>query len=115
MGVIAILNGVSFSENRLLFIFGKEEQALLVKQQLKLLDEVQPGVSERDIKIIVVNRQSVLCRQYNVKPGEFTVILTGKDNSEKLRTNELLLPAQLFSLIDAMPMRKQEMQKRKPN
>lgn len=39
----------------------------------------------------------------------FTVILVGKDTTEKLRQDEVLTADALFETIDAMPMRKQEM------
>jgi hypothetical protein len=39
----------------------------------------------------------------------FTVVLVGKDTTEKLRQNEVLTAEALFETIDAMPMRQQEM------
>jgi hypothetical protein len=33
----------------------------------------------------------------------------GKDGGEKLRSDTVVSPEQLFSIIDAMPMRKDEM------
>lgn len=110
---MAILNANTFSDYRQIFIFGKEAQQLLVEQQVRLLEEAQPGLEERDIKVIVVEQESILYHQYKVKPGKFTLLLLGKDNTEKLRAHQLLLPTRLFALIDAMPMRKQEMRNRK--
>lgn len=51
-----------------------------------------------------------LQRQYNPDNKPFLVVLIGKDGSIKYVTDELLLPADLFAIIDAMPMRQQEMQ-----
>jgi len=111
MAAMTLVNAASFSDYRQLLIFGKEQHEILVKAQLNLLEEVKPGMDERDIKITVVDKQSSLYRRYKLTPAVFTVILVGKDDTEKFRTNQLLLPAQLFALIDGMPMRKQEMQK----
>ena len=58
-------------------------------------------------RIVVVNRIEQT-QQYAVKPGE--VILIGKDGGLKLRLDNLDIPI-LFSVIDAMPMRQNEMQR----
>jgi hypothetical protein len=50
--------------------------------------------------------------QCNVKTAQFTVILIGKDGTEKHRTNTLLQMQELFTIIDAMPMRRAEMGKK---
>jgi predicted outer membrane lipoprotein len=114
IGLLIITNmAEDFSPDRQLFIFGKEENQLLVQQQLQLLDESADGVKERSVKIKVVDKGSALYRSYNVKRGEFTVILIGKDGIEKYRTNKVLQPAALFAIIDAMPMRQTEMKKKK--
>jgi hypothetical protein len=47
-----------------------------------------------------------------VKRAQFTVILIGKDGTEKHRTNTLLQMQELFTIIDAMPMRRAEMGKK---
>ena len=41
-----------------------------------------------------------------------TNVLIGKDGGVKLRQEELVRPAELFALIDSMPMRKHEMGRR---
>jgi hypothetical protein len=45
---------------------------------------------------------------YNVEPGDFLVILIGKDGGEKLTSHAPVPVAQLKQLIDSMPMRKHE-------
>ena len=50
--------------------------------------------------------------RFNVKPGEFTVILIGKDGGEKLRSHQPIAWEKLQSTIDAMPMRQDEMQRK---
>ena len=41
--------------------------------------------------------------------GAFTVVLVGKDTTEKLRRSDVLSTGELFETIDAMPMRQREM------
>ena len=50
-------------------------------------------------------------RRFHVTPGEFTVILIGKDGGEKLRSKKPFNMDKLNRTIDAMPMRRAEMQK----
>ena len=46
--------------------------------------------------------------QFKIQPGSSVVILVGKDGTEKLRKTTAQL-GELFTLIDAMPMRQREM------
>ena len=70
-----------------------------VDQQVERLRAQQ---AERDDRQIVVIR--------NPRPVAFAVILVGKDTGEKARWNEIVDPAEVFSCIDAMPMRRREME-----
>ena len=96
---------------RQLLIFGNDKQPLLVKQQLALFDKESTGFNERDIKISVVKKDNLYYKKYCIEPGSFTVILLGKDGTEKFRTSEILPTQKLFALIDAMPMRQAEMKR----
>ncbi|MBD3385329.1 DUF4174 domain-containing protein [candidate division KSB1 bacterium] len=54
-----------------------------------------------------------LYRVYNVNPEVVTLVLIGKDGGEKLRQqNEEIDFQTVFDRIDAMPMRRREMQNR---
>ena len=44
-----------------------------------------------------------------------TVVLIGKDGEEKQRWNRVVDPQELFDLIDAMPMRKKEIDQQASN
>lgn len=46
---------------------------------------------------------------YDMDPASFGVILLGKDGTEKLREGVPVAAAELFGLIDSMPMRQNEM------
>lgn len=47
-------------------------------------------------------------RHLQADPGEFSVILIGKDGGEKLRQHAPVTAEQLNGIIDAMPMRQKE-------
>ena len=100
-----------FSSHRQLLIFGNDKNQYLIDQQLILLNQHSKGVKERAIKVTVLARNNSLFAKYNVSKTKFTVLLVGKDGTEKYRTNSILQMNNLFSIIDAMPMRKAEMLK----
>lgn len=100
-----------FSSSRQLLILKNEANQHLAERQLDLLEKAGRGVKERDIKITVADREDALYKKYITDTSGFTVLLIGKDGSEKHRTNKLLTVDELFGIIDAMPMRKSEMKK----
>lgn len=116
--VISILLGMSlpglsqFVNYRQLLIFGSERCKDMVAEQTRLLDSIKDGLHERDVRVLQVTAASELNKKYKVKPGSFVVILVGKDGGEKHRTSSIIQVEELFSLIDAMPMRRNEMKKK---
>ena len=48
-------------------------------------------------------------REFHVAPSDFVVILVGKDGGAKLRSTKPLTMEKLNDIIDAMPMRRDEM------
>lgn len=53
--------------------------------------------------------------KYNIQPGEFTIILIGKDGGVKLNRREKTEIEDIFGLIDSMPMRQQEIRGKNQN
>lgn len=98
---------------RKLYIFGQQQHSLLRQQQVTLLYKDKIGLADRDILLIPVMKESALWKEFNVSPNAFAVILIGKDGGEKYRSNQLLQSFTLYGLIDAMPMRKNEIKLRK--
>ncbi len=85
---------------RVLDVYAKNAYDPNFIEQLRLLKAEPRGLKERDVVI----------RQHFGIPG-FKITLTGKDGGEKYRSTKILTLTQLYAIIDAMPMRKQEMLK----
>jgi hypothetical protein len=77
---------------------------------MKILHADKGGLAERDI--LVLSDISALGRgqlRDTLQIDGFEVILIGKDGGVKLRAKTPISIQELFSLIDAMPMRRQEL------
>ncbi len=62
----------------------------------------------------VILKSNELRRAFSIDPTRFTAILVGKDGVEKVRSDVAFNNADLYRLIDAMPMRRQEMSRLSP-
>ena len=58
------------------------------------------------------SEQAAARKRFHILPGEFTVLLLGKDGGEKLRSKNPIVFSELAAAIDAMPMRQQELRER---
>ncbi len=77
-------------------------------RQRALFEAHAADLAERDNLVILdTTESSALRRRY--RPGDFAVILIGKDGGEKFRSAEVVDPRVLDALIDTMPMRRNEM------
>jgi hypothetical protein len=56
----------------------------------------------------LIERDFVILTKMGAKA--FLVVLIGKDGKEKLRSGVPMPPQELFAIVDAMPMRRAEMQ-----
>ncbi|TAE48150.1 MAG: DUF4174 domain-containing protein [Bacteroidetes bacterium] len=111
--------------NRLILIFTPAADDPQTQQQFALLEpQRSTGLPERDLKIIVLpSPQSenppqatleVWRKTFSVTSDAFTVLLIGKDGTEKFRSLMPVAPEKLFAIIDAMPMRQSEMRRQNP-
>ncbi|ULQ57595.1 DUF4174 domain-containing protein [Flavihumibacter rivuli] len=108
-----LLAGSRDPAQRILYVFGKDGQPAMVRQQLSILEPHQQAWKERDLLVRTVEPGDSLYGRYEVRNNAFTVILIGKDGGEKYRSDSLVQPKALMAIIDAMPMRKQEMKRKK--
>lgn len=98
-------------EKRPVLVFADDENDEDYFKQMKILNTYFSDLQERDIVIYgdnIASQNASLRRKY--KPSGFTVFLIGKDGGVKLRRDKLVSARELFSLIDAMPMRQREIQ-----
>ena len=114
-------------KHRLLFLFvpSENDPAYL---SLKSEIEHQPNeVLDRDLLVVHVPEKGEgrfgkerlsagqvlsLWKHLSASPGQFTTILVGKDGGEKFRQTGMIRLKEIFQIIDAMPMRQQEMKKK---
>lgn len=105
---------IVYPGKRQVLIFFNEDGTATKEKQLAMLKKNASGLKERDIAIQTflttapASKDEVQKWQIDAsKP--FTVILIGKDGGEKLRSDSVLPATKFFTTIDAMPMRKDEM------
>jgi hypothetical protein len=87
-------------------------------QQKKELVPFTNELKERDLITLEIlyelsdtEDKNYLQEQLGISADGFTVVLIGKDGGVKLKQAEPVTSQTLFSTIDAMPMRRQEMKK----
>ena len=114
-------------KNRLLLLFASSEEDQAYLTLKKEIDRQAMEVKDRDILVFYVLERSesrlgqehlrpdqalFLKKHLSVPSGRFTIILIGKDGGEKIRQESAVDLKEIFAIIDAMPMREQEMKKK---
>ena len=105
---------------RVLLVLAATTEQANFKNQMALLATAKPGLAARDFQVLeltyaqlpAADRQ-LLIRRLGRLPV-FAVVLIGKDGGIKLRRSRPVAPAELFALVDQMPMRRQEMRDQRP-
>ncbi|WP_407496047.1 DUF4174 domain-containing protein [Pseudooceanicola sp. MF1-13] len=97
--------------HRPVMIFAPSENDDQYEQAMAALQLAQAGLADRDIIVLTDTDPSAngALRQ-DLNAQGFTMLLVGKDGGVKLRSDDIILPEDLFATIDQMPMRQQEMQ-----
>ena len=116
-------------KSRLIVLTASSPEDQIFVEQKTLLASQEEGILERDLRIIEVfqNGQgkidqeqlspesvSRLLKSLKVRKEEFRIFLIGKDGTVKLHSDKPVTAAEIFSLIDSMPMRQREMRKNSP-
>lgn len=103
-------------KSRVLVVFASESEDPKLRQQRALFRAMKAGAVERDLELVEAigdSRQAVALRaRFGLDPG-FHAVLVGKDGGDKLASSQPVGAEQLFPVIDAMPMRKGEMTRRR--
>ena len=88
-----------------------------LRAQRAALGPVRGGVSERDLVVLEAVGTGAEARalrvQLSLPEGEFRAVLVGKDGGAKITAAEPIPALRLFSTIDAMPMRRDEMRRQR--
>jgi hypothetical protein len=114
-------------KNRLLLLFASSEEDQDYLTLKKEIDRQATEVKDRDLLVFYVlergesrlgherlnpHQALFLKRHLSVPSGRFTIILIGKDGGEKIRQESPVDLKEILAIIDAMPMRQQEMKKK---
>jgi hypothetical protein len=99
------------SDKRLLLIFADKASNPAIRQQNSYLKVDLEGIKDRDLEVRIYygDRDAKRFQDKHIT-SNFTVILVGKDGGDKLRNNAPLTLKTLFNTIDAMTMRKDEVE-----
>lgn len=110
-------------KNRVLLIISEKVNSESYKKQINILKNNNEALLERKLVIYHIlpkkyklNNEnwvasSNLFKRYNSKDETFKIVLIGLDGSVKLEENNVISAEKLFSIIDAMPMRKSEIRR----
>jgi len=114
-------------KNRVIIIFDTSPATENYRMQKGELETRSEGVLDRDLIVLELfeNERSRLGdvflpddavknlkNLFSVEQGQFQVILVGKDGTVKLRSDKPVSAPEFFGLIDAMPMRQEEMRRK---
>lgn len=103
---------------RVLLLYGRDDAQRYIIEQQQQLNEVKDQLEERDMDVIVLiaselqepDRWFLMHSDFKLIPAEdFMGWLVGKDGGVKKTFTQPVEPQALFKLVDAMPMRRQEM------
>jgi hypothetical protein len=116
--------------NRVLIVLAPSPDHPLYRTLESQISVHAGGVTDRDLvifrlfemgesrvgpKVLTKQQAFALRTRFSVKSGQYVVILIGKDGGIKLRREARTDLADIFGLIDSMPMRQKEMQERSKN
>src|ERR1700761_880941 len=103
-------------KERVLVVVGPTNQADAMAQD-RIFKDAAAGMSERDVTLVDASGAdpgSVAIRKsLSVGNKQFAVFLVGKDGNVALSSDKPLTADYLFQRIDAMPMRQDEIHRRK--
>ena len=115
-------------DSRILIIFTPSVEKDIYIWQQRELEENVLGMIDRDLVVAVVNgsgrsfegeeeisEEAVkeLRNRFKVKDHEYVAFLLDKDSQLKYRDDKPVAMEDIFSIIDAMPLRKQELEDRR--
>lgn len=114
-------------KQRVLLVFSPQDQPDQAQEQITIMGVGSPDWDDRKLALyditgeggmgpdgyITVAASRELRKAYGVALGEFLVVLVGLDGKEKRRGFSPIPQAEIFGLIDSMPMRQTEIEGKK--
>ena len=98
--------------DRLVLLFAASADDPAYTEQRDALEAVTEGLSERHIVVLAdTDPGAAGALRARFEPQGFEVLLVGKDGGVKLRQGQPVAAETLFATIDAMPMRRRELEK----
>ena len=103
------------NHRRVLIVASPSAGDARLARQRRALAGWRGGARDRDVSVVEVigdrvhgasDRARPLRRRWRLPPGDFQVVLVGKDGHEALRAGHPLAAARMQRTIDAMPMRR---------
>jgi hypothetical protein len=116
LSTFAVLLSAQQSGYRRILIFAPDSSNVSFKNQNRIFQTENSACVERDIIVesyIFKGKGVHFFNKYQVSKSDFTLLLIGKDGFVKLRSKEVIAAKRIYALVDAMPMRKDEMRKMK--
>lgn len=102
-------------KSRVLVVVAPSAQDGELRTQRRHLESASNGMFERNIVLMEAvgdgQQARELRKRLATNGNEFRVFLVGKDGNTAFASNDPLVAQDIFGRIDAMPMRKDEMQK----
>jgi Domain of unknown function (DUF4174) len=113
VALLAMIAGpASAGSTRPLYVFAPSGGDARLGSQRAIVAGRSGGFADRDVPVIEVIGADPRRARFGVPAGQFRVILVGKDGGVKLSSGRPVPAAEIFALIDAMPMRRDEIRAR---
>jgi hypothetical protein len=121
--ITSLLNMIAVAEtdlasyrwkNRVLVILAPSDNDPKLKEQRASAAASAAGFSERDLIVVTeIGAEGPIRRKFGIRESDFQVLLIGKDGHSTLQWPKPVSSEVIFSAIDRMPMRRDEVNKQK--
>lgn len=110
-----VLSSLQWKKRVLVVSALKPDNPALIRQR-QIFTDAQQAMTERDVVLVEAlgntDTAKEIRKKLSIAPGEFWALLVGKDGHIALSSQTELSASYLSQVIDAMPMRRDEMRER---
>jgi hypothetical protein len=112
---------------RVLLVFAPYRNDTRLQRQLSDIDASRDEIAEHDLTVVVASGDGgctidgkaasdaaadALRAELGISHDAFAIVLVGKDGTTKLHRTEFVTLPEIFDVIDAMPMRQEEIRRK---